>query len=285
MSFIIQGKTNWKFLLIVIILAIIVGGGTLLFMVIFRYPPEPPPNKTDILVDGKNEKLFGITLPIEEGGAINMVQQFCEPKYPSYQYDYKNIEKVNNEWRVKIPNINCICGATINEQTGETKCRADIFSPNETADWKTYKNEEYGFEIKYPETEGISFFKIIVNAEREFLFGTIVCMEGEETTVLEKIRLSPYIEVAASSFEELGRQPTEEECDTLASRYVISGRFCTNKNLTKYQAYCEEGSETSDYHRYDVFLACDGENFNGKEGRIRCNQIFNQMLSTFRFIE
>lgn len=159
------------------------------------------------------------------------------------------------------------------------------FIKDETANWNTYRDEEHGFEIKYPEKQGISFFKIIVDAEREFLFGTIVCMEGEEATVLDKIRFSPRIEVGASYFEELGRKPTEEECDTLAPRFVISGRFCADKNLTKYQVYCEEGSETSDYHRYDVFLACDGENFKGKEGRVQCNQIFNQILSTFRFLE
>lgn len=150
MQFITQGKNNWKFLLIVIILAVIVGGMALLFMIIFRYPPEPLPNKTNILVEGKNEKLYGITLPIEKGEAINMVKQFCEPKYPSYQYEYEGIEKVNNEWQVKIPNINCICGATVNEQTGEIKCQADLLSTNETADWKIYSDPKTVFSFKYP---------------------------------------------------------------------------------------------------------------------------------------
>ena len=67
MSFITQGKTNWKFLVIVIILAIIVGGGALWYT-----------------------------------------------KRPEKPYQQVEIKK------------------------------------SETADWKTYENEEYGFEIKYP---------------------------------------------------------------------------------------------------------------------------------------
>ena len=335
MPFIIQGKTNWKFLLIVIVLAVFVGG------IIWTYqqkvcldcvggPPINLPPKTEksaSLTTDKTEykenEIVNVTIKNNSNDLLYYLVDscYCFPgQFGIEKYD-------NGKWTKVAANelnsgIQCHIGACIGcleiesgaettlklfnfEKTGKYRLKLDfgkecwasgitkkpdfsVYSnefliTDETANWKTYRNEEYGFEIKYPETNGISFFKIIVDAEREFLFGTIVCMEGEEATVLGKIRLSPYIEVAASSFEELGRKPTEEECDTLATRYVISGRFCTNKNLTKYQAYCEEGSETSDYHRYDVFLACDGESFKGKEGRIRCNQIFNQMLSTFRF--
>jgi hypothetical protein len=274
MPFLTQGKTNWKFILIVIILAVIFTGFcwwglTHIFL--------EPWDMEEILIKVKQTKEKGC---FDSGGKVS-TSSCCK-----LTNDFPNSCLIGacgcsptDSHEVKT----CDCG--IDKCFDGEKCVSQEVIGDETANWKTYKNEQYGFEIKYPETNGISFFKIIVDSEREFLFGTIVCMEGEEATVLGKIRLSPHIEVAASSFEELGRQPTEEECDTLTTRYVVSGRFCTNKNLTQYQDYCEEGSETSDYHRYDVFLACDGESFGGKTGRVKCNQFFNQILSTFKFIE
>jgi hypothetical protein len=163
MPFITQGKTNWKFLLVVIILAFIVGGVALLFILI--PPPEPLPRQTDILVDGKTEKLVGITLPVSKEEAKQIVEKFCElgeetkriiekfckledpsSLYEEYEYDYESIENVNNVWQVKAK-FKYLQGASVNEQTGKARCDVDFLSESETA---TYNNKEYGFEISYP---------------------------------------------------------------------------------------------------------------------------------------
>ena len=273
MAFLTQGKTNWKYILIVVILAIIVAGFSRWALTHIFLEPW---NMEERLIRVKQIKEKGC---LDSGGKVSTAL-CCKTSS-----DFPNTCLIGacgcsseNSHQVKV----CDCG--LDKCFDGERCIYRKVTIDETANWKIYRNEEYGFEIKYPEVEGISFFKITVDAEREFLFGTLVCMEGEESTVLGTIKLSPHIEVDASLFEELGRKPTEEECYKWANRYIISGRFCTDKNLTKYQAYCEEGAETPDYHRYDVFLVCEGEGFKGKEGRIRCNQIFNQMLSTFRFL-
>ncbi len=83
MNFLKEGKTNWKYILIVVILAFLVGGGILGYC----------------WWTAKQE------IPLTKFPEIKKPEKIVEP------------EKVTED---------------------------------ETADWQTYRNEEYGFEIKYP---------------------------------------------------------------------------------------------------------------------------------------
>jgi hypothetical protein len=118
MPFLTKGKTNWKYILIVLILAAIVGGGIL----IFNWGPE-----------------------------IVKFIRFQKAKTPE--------EKCKIAGDVWIPSKNCCCPAqcltTIypsGKEPPECLCCHGLYEElEETTNWKTYRNDEYGFEIKYPE--------------------------------------------------------------------------------------------------------------------------------------
>jgi len=134
MPFITQGKTNIKYLLIVIILAVIVGGGILWWGWSNRFEEKP------VSICGPSGKAFWIDVKncnkscqTNEDciftcgcGAINK-NEICGDEGVIY-------DCVDRD--VKCENSICVAG--------EEKIK------DETANWKTYRSEEYGFEIKYP---------------------------------------------------------------------------------------------------------------------------------------
>ncbi len=69
---------------------------------------------------------------ISKDKAISLTKEKCAPENPDYAYRYDMINKVNNEWRIPIMNVNCICYATvntINEITNCMKCNCTDLSP------------------------------------------------------------------------------------------------------------------------------------------------------------
>ncbi len=178
------------------------------------------------------------------------------------------------------------------------------------SDWKVYRNEEFGYEIKYPEdwkNEGNTddyFFQIFFESKNaEFLVRTNqldsvspftfpsspTCRNEGEFIVLSNNNLPKII---FSSFQE---GISEKKCnDFLLDEHLILGGFCVDKNLKVYPSkvikgwgeyllYC--GEETDLTTLLDFQLFCKGEEWQKEEGLEKCNELFDQILSTFKFIE
>jgi hypothetical protein len=198
----------------------------------FCYTGNYNPTILDILVDGESEKTVNIMLPISKEEAIIIVKDFCESKYPSYQYNYDGVEKINDEWIVKIPNINCVCGATINEKTGETKCQVDLLAVDKKLiypDDFILKSDEIpsGFQLEVPSKESMEFISLTGNPgffDNERYRGLFT---GADSTKIEKFHASFYIK-PESPLTELGiyviKYKSKEDCDFELAKLKVEPR-------------------------------------------------------------
>ena len=146
MPFITQGKTNWKFLLIVIVLAaVVVGFSWWLSKNIFIEGPLIKPTKPDEKYCEKDSDCV-----------LNYTGSETCPSCSSDDYQCVSLEYYNKvlwpEWEKNHKGILCEGCPMVTEKL-QCICEKSLCKKivkDETADWKTYRNEEYDFEIKYP---------------------------------------------------------------------------------------------------------------------------------------
>lgn len=158
--------------------------------------------------------------------------------------------------------------------------------PNQTADWKNYRNEKYGYEIKYP--AGTKLSDIDVSGGRE-IFMQLPYFSGK-TNLIDKVL---HIRTVISEFNYGVEQPAFCASNAGTSNITINGiKFAKNDVSNDFSGtqgasvaieYCAmKGNKAFklvsqlNYDRYSQLSKFDAE----KE-----SEIFNQILSTFRFTE
>ena len=226
MPFLTKGKTNWKYILIVFVLAVIVGGGILgwqwwmakeeIKMPEIKVPEEVTVDEQKLAEDTVKGYVNALmsrsrdnVLPYLTGEAKEKVQKrppffgISNPHLGSFEIlSSKKLD--TNEFEFIVREYDEYTGYGIigyNDETlivtkvgkkyliSSTKT-GEYVDIKETADWKTYRNEEYGFEIKYPEklnTEFISLHsksvppKMVVSSN----ISQLVCEEFERKSTVE----------------------------------------------------------------------------------------------------
>lgn len=158
-----------------------------------------------------------------------------------------------------------------NPFSGEVEDEVD-----DTAGWQTYRNDQYGFEFRYPDN-----FQVIIDEDRSFEDGT------EYIIKLYDFDTKAYIDV--------GIHEDSFDISYIQDRYAPTGvvsppaKITAGNNIFYYYGPGGGGVAYPDRYFYNLngklleFIFFDQDN--AKTPSAQMKQTENQLLSTFKFIE
>lgn len=151
---------------------------------------------------------------------------------------------------------------------------------SETADWKTYTDSEYGFEVDYPQAwhevteedskQSVALFSFCPNTNE-------LCNGHDDLYVYLNIYDTQRFDSLQSvnDFMNVGVARKQENILVSNSPAIkTQATGCADKSLASYSIVMKQGNYFYAMHTYSD---CN------QSQRSQLNEIFNQMLSTFKF--
>jgi len=199
----------------------------------------------------------------------------------------KNFE---NEWYEKL-STDCICTQVISNHPScfkEARCvnnkcvlKSKEKGVNQTIYWEIYKNEKYGYEVKYPGDWQIQkqghpdtyIFKIYKTFDKD-QYSCIFTIFSDEINYFEELKI-------ASNLKTQGYYQEETAIDNVPAikfshpEYPEQARFFLKKERKDQEIYFRIFFDVYRVGTHDPIIVKEHE----------CNEVFNQMLSIFRLIE
>ena len=250
MPFITQGKTNLKYILIVVILVAIVGGGILAYQYYW--------------VSKQEVKITEIST---ENYCKTDEDCVCGVHKTNKSCFYGNKNYVDTDQQC----LDFCTGIFGNLQIRciSNECKQVSIAKDETADWETYRNEKFKIEFKYPDFLPIRYTSVWEPTAPSEKIKSIL------TLPLMNDSLNVWITTNAR-----GVLPTTTEAEIIEERVINIGGVNTNNKVFK-------GSEgktisTVSFERNSVLYSIWAEILGEEENNLN---IFNQLLSTFKFLE